>query len=191
MATHEDLAIHMIQVRHSGGTLKLKVDSPNDTVLKALQGKNGEKVLLDCQAKDVAEWAKKHEGFEATFATIRLPEINLDVVIDNPGFRTDLNLGAVCDTGALWTEVRASGGVGTVFTHEDIAEVLRQDFEQFEELEASDQKAFIDENMYTFTHRLEDTLSERGNNFITDRVADEFDDAFEEFQKARLPQPIR
>lgn len=185
MTTHENLNIHMIEVRHPGGVFQRKVDNPSDTVIHVFEGKDGEQTLLDCRAKDIANWATQHEGFEAAFGTITLPPVNLAMVIDNPGFRTNLNLGAVCETFALWSEVQASGGIGTVFVASDVETILQQDTEEFENLTQEEQAAFLDENIHTFTRRLQDTLSERGNIYIADQVASEFETALEDFKRSR------
>jgi len=189
MATHEDITLHIIEVRHPGGILQRKVDSPADTVIHIFQGKDGNDVLLDCQARDIANWAESHDGFEAAFGTITFPPISLHRVTDNPGFTTTLNLGAVCDTGDLWAEVRASGGIGTVFVSSDVATILEQDTEEFGDLSLEEQEAFMDENIQTFTQKLEEALSERGNNYIADQVASEFETAFEDFKRSRVSAP--
>jgi hypothetical protein len=79
--------------------------------------------------------------------------------------------------------------MGTVFTASDVVTTLEQDTEEFGDLSPEEQAAFIDENIHTFTRKLEDALSERGNNYIADQVASEFETAFDDFQRSKVSPP--
>jgi hypothetical protein len=189
MATHEQLNLHIIEVRHPGGTFQRKVYSPSDTVLHVFTDAGGNSVLMDCQAKDVPNWALAHEGFEAAFGTVELPPISLHMVIDKPGFMTNLNLGAVCETDDLWREVEASGGIGIVFKASDVQTILEQDTEEFEDLSLEEKADFLDEHLRTFTIKLEETLTEKGDSYISNKVSSEFETAFKEFKQSRASAP--
>lgn len=189
MPSHDTIHINLVEIKHQGGTLQLQVDSLTDYVHGTVKNRSGEDIHFTEQAKDIEKWAASHEGIEARSATIVPPKISLDILFKRPGFRETLNLGAVCDTESLWREVRASGAVGTMFTRSDVETILEQDTEGYEDLTPEEKEEFLDENMYNFTKRLEDVLSQRGNDHIAARVADEFDDALEDFKKSRNQAP--
>ncbi|TLX15803.1 hypothetical protein [Rhizobium sp. MHM7A] len=189
MPSHDTIQINLVEIRHQGGTLQLRVDSLTDYIHGTVKNRSGEDIHFSEQAKDIEKWAASHEGVEARSATIVPPKISLDILFKRPGFRQTLNLGAVCDTVELIMEARASGAFGTMFTKGDVETILEQDTEGYKDLTPEEKEEFLDENLYNFTKRLDDVLSQRGNDHIADRVADEFDDALEGFKKSRNRAP--
>ncbi len=189
MPSHDTLHINLVEIRHQGGTRTFQVDSLTDYIQGTVKTSNGEEVYFSEQAKDIEKWASSQDGIEAFSATINLPKITLDVLFQKPGFRQTLNLGAVCDTEDLLREARASGAAGSMFTRGDVRTILEQDMEEYQDLTPDEQEEFLDEHMSTFTKRLEDTLSQKGNDHIADLVASEFDEALEEFKRSRSSTP--
>lgn len=189
MPSHDTIHINLVEIKHQGGTLQLQVDSLTDYIHGTVQNRSGEDIHFSEQAKDIENWAASHDGIEARSATIVPPKISLDILFKRDGFRQTLNLGAVCDTEALVSEARASGAFGTMFTKGDVETILEQDTEGYEDLTPEEKEEFLDENLHSFTKRLDDVLSHRGNDYIAGRVADHFDGAFEAFKKSRGQAP--
>jgi hypothetical protein len=189
MPSHENIHINVVEIRHNGGSLQLQVDSLTDYIHGTVKNSSGDDVNFSEQAKDIEKWAASHDGIEAYSATIVPPKINLDMLFKKSGFRHTLNLGAVCATFDLIQEAKASGALGTMFVRGDVETILEQDTDGFEDLTPEEKEEFLDENIYTFTSRLEDVLSQKGNDYISDRVADEFDAALAEFKSTRVSAP--
>lgn len=186
MPSHENIHINIVEIRHPAGTWQRQVDSLNDYIHGTVCDNTGQDVSFSLQAKDIETWAAQHDGVEAAYATLTLPPVSLQMLFDNPGFRKEVNLGAVCETYRLFQETKASGSDGTIFTVDDVREALDESGEdRWNDLEGDAREEFLNEYWHRFTDKIDDRLAERGNLHIETMISMELDEALDEFEANR------
>lgn len=186
MPANEKLSIQIAEIRHKGGTLQFPFTSP-DTILEGVvTATAGNEVPFKIAAGDIEAWAATQEGISAKVATLTLPPITLERLFTEPGFRKELTIGAVSDHQSLFQEARIAGCDGTIFSKEDVRSAIEgQDIDAFFDLTEEEQERFLDENWWEFVYRIGNRLSEAGNSYIDERVAEEFEDRLAAFKSER------
>jgi hypothetical protein len=188
MSVHEEFNIHVVEIRHNGPVIKLKVDSLDDYVSGVVTTMDGRTFSFDQQAKEINNWFTKlgWEGVEARYATIKLPSISLETLFANSGQSSTLALGSVCQTIDLFIETKSSGAVGTIFTAEDVSPALDEaNNEDYDALSDDEKAEFVAEYWWEFTSQLDDRMSERGNIHIETEVSGRLAECLEEFKAKR------
>lgn len=183
MSSTEKLSINVVEIHHRGPVIQFTYSNPEEYLEGEAIDANGEDHLFRIAAKDIKAWAASCPGITAEVATIELPPIRLDGGSHRAG--KPVNLGAVCDTYDLWQETKASGAEGTIFTADDVRSALEDGDEGFNDLDPDEQDAFLQAHWWHFTRKLDDTLSGRGNEYISTMVATEYDERIAEFRRSR------
>lgn len=186
MSVTQRLSIQIAEIRHKAGTLQFPFTSPDTMLEGVVTATAGHEVPFKIAAQDIEAWAASQEGISAKVATLTLPPITLDRLFADPGFRKELTIGAVSDHQSLFQEARIAGCEGTIFSKEDVRSSIEgQDIDAFFDLTEEEQERFLDENWSEFVYRIDNRLSETGNLYIDERVAEEFEGRLAAFMNER------
>jgi hypothetical protein len=189
MSSHENIRVHIVEIRHNGPTIQFQVDSPVDHVSATVISADGQAFFFDEQAKKIHERLSFIDGVTGKFATIELPPLSLEnIEVENP--RKTVTLGEVCDRDDLFVETKLAGAVGAIFTAEDVRDRFDElDIEEFDDLTDDEKDLFIEEHWRDFTQYLVDNVIERGNESIQVDIGTNFEEAIASFKDRHQLNP--